>query len=155
MGIVAVAFIVYSLVDCALAPRSRVRALPKPLWIVLILVLPVIGGILWFAIGKVRRSAIVAKAPGRAPDDDPAFLRRLAEDAEREERIRQLEEQLSQLDGDGPERKSPKNSPERPNGTERTSGADGTNGTDRKKNGADRTNPDVTRPDGTRPDAKD
>ena len=36
------------------------------------------------------------------PDDDPEFLRRIAHDQEREERIRKLEEKLAELDDDNP-----------------------------------------------------
>jgi len=106
-GVIALAFIIYAVIDCALAYRDRVRALPKPLWILLILVLPIIGAILWFTLGKERRRSIPQSNAKSAPDDDPAFLRRLAEEAEREERIRQLEEQLNQLDDDQPDRKRP------------------------------------------------
>ncbi|CAN5238958.1 hypothetical protein BH09ACT3_BH09ACT3_04510 [soil metagenome] len=106
-GVVALAFIVYAVIDCALAYRHRVRALPKPLWILLILILPIIGAILWFTVGKDRGRGVPPSGAQAAPDDDPVFLRRLAADAEREERIRQLEEQLNQLDDDQPDRKRP------------------------------------------------
>jgi hypothetical protein len=35
-----------------------------------------------------------------APDDDPAFLRSLGSDQEQDERIRQLEQELADLDDD-------------------------------------------------------
>jgi len=103
VGVIALALTIYAVIDCALAYRERVRALPKPLWILIIIVIAPIGGILWFTLGKERRSP-VAVVSRTAPDDDPAFLRRLAEDAEREERIRRLEAQLAELDDDHPDR---------------------------------------------------
>lgn len=72
--IVALVFTVVAVEDCAFTERFRVRALPKPLWLVLIVLLPVIGGLLWFLIGRVP----VHSSRGRRlpPDDDPDFSRR-------------------------------------------------------------------------------
>jgi len=104
--VAATAFVIYALVDCAFAPRHRVRALNKPLWIVLILLLPVIGGVLWFLLGRGRKSGQSSTRRTVAPDDDPEFLgssRRPPSDLDREttdERIRRLEQELSDLDGD-------------------------------------------------------
>jgi hypothetical protein len=99
-AVVAAAFMVYSLVDCAMTERSRVRGPRKGLWIVIIL-LPVLGGVLWFLIGRGRGSARPAPRSA-APDDDPAFLRTLAQDKDQEERIRRLEQELADLDSDAP-----------------------------------------------------
>lgn len=98
-SVIAVAFMVYSLVDCAMTDRARIRGPRKGLWLLIIL-LPVIGGLLWFLIGRGRGTSQAARTV--APDDDPAFLRRLAQDADQEERIRRLEQQLSDLDADTP-----------------------------------------------------
>lgn len=100
-AVVAVAFTVFSLVDCAMTDRLRVRGPRKGVWLLIVLFLPVVGGVLWFTIGRGRPTSGGARRPV-APDDDPAFLRRLARDADQEERIRKLEEQLSELDGDQP-----------------------------------------------------
>jgi hypothetical protein len=100
-AVVAVAFTVYSLVDCAMTDRLRVRGPRKGVWLLIVLLLPVIGGALWFTIGRGRPTSGGGRRPV-APDDDPAFLRRLARDADQEERIRKLEQQLSELDGDKP-----------------------------------------------------
>jgi hypothetical protein len=100
LGVIAAAFWVFTIVDCLVTRPSAVRALPKAAWAFIVL-LPVAGGILWFTFGKQRRGTPGAMATGTgAPDDDPEFLRRLGEDADREERIRQLEEQLAELDDD-------------------------------------------------------
>lgn len=103
--VVAVAFTVYTLVDVLLTERSRVRAFPKPLWAVGVVVLPVIGGVLWLVVGKARRTGPGARPI--APDDDPAFLRTLSSEeiakrAEQDERLRQLEQELADLDDDTP-----------------------------------------------------
>lgn len=98
-GVAAAFFTVYAVIDCAVTARERVRGIPKVVWILVILLLPIVGGILWLVIGKDR----AAGSPSRgrlAPDDDPAFLGRLGESAAREERIRQLEQELAELDDD-------------------------------------------------------
>jgi hypothetical protein len=94
---VAIAFWVYSIVDCAMQPPTRHRGVSKPAWLVIAILLPVLGGILWFVIGRGRGSSVAAV---RAPDDDPAFLRGLGSSSEQDERIRRLEEELAQLDAE-------------------------------------------------------
>lgn len=98
-AVAAVFFTVYSVVDCAVTAPERARGISKPLWIIVILLLPVIGGVLWLIIGKDRASGNQAR-PRATPDDDPDFVRRLGDEAAREERIRQLEEELAELDDD-------------------------------------------------------
>lgn len=96
-----VAFWIYALVDAIRTDEFRARGLPKGAWVFIVVILPIIGGILWFTIGKERMSR-----PGKGgvpsrpvyPDDDPAFLRSVNSEAEREQRIRDLEAQLSELD---------------------------------------------------------
>ena len=101
LGVAVVVFTVYAIVDCALLDRTRIRGLARGWWILIILFVPVIGGLLWFIIG--RGSAARVGRGGRrtvAPDDDMEFLRRLDSDVEHEERIRRLEQELAELDSD-------------------------------------------------------
>ncbi|GAA1061551.1 PLD nuclease N-terminal domain-containing protein [Agromyces bracchium] len=98
-GVAAVVFTIYAAVDCALFDRTRIRGLPRGWWIVVILLVPVIGAALWFIVGRGRAVRVGRVNPhSNAPDDDPEFLRRLRADAEHEERIRRLEQELEQLD---------------------------------------------------------
>ena len=61
------AFWVYSIVDCALLPPTRHRGVSKPVWILIVVLLPVVGGILWFVVGRGRqRSAPASKAGASA-----------------------------------------------------------------------------------------
>ena len=69
----------------------------KPVWILIVVLLPVLGGILWLTVGRVRRSTIAAR---RAPDDDPEFLEQIGTLSDQDERIRRLEEELAQLDAE-------------------------------------------------------
>jgi hypothetical protein len=99
--IAALVFTIFALVDCALTERVRVRGMPKGLWLLVVLVLPVLGGVLWFLIGRgpLRRRSI-------PPDDDPAFLgggRGPAPTPARapmDDELAQLEQELANLDSD-------------------------------------------------------
>lgn len=99
--VAAVVFVIYALVDCAFIDRSRVRGLSKPAWVLLILLVPVVGALLWFFVGRGRRGQVRRSATSmRAPDDDPAFLQSIGTDFDQEERIRRLEEELAALESE-------------------------------------------------------
>lgn len=99
-GALAVGFWVYAVVDCSLTDVRRVRGIPKPAWVIVVIVLNIIGGALWFIVGKDRTEGRGGVRADRAPDDDPTFLRGLSTDAEQEERIRRLEREIADLDDD-------------------------------------------------------
>ena len=104
--VIAVAFYVFALVDLSLIDRSRTRGLSKPAWIVVVLLLPIVGAVLWFAVGRVRLrdmggGSSFDRGPV-APDDDPAFLNRLGREKDLEDRLEQLEKELRDLDDDPP-----------------------------------------------------
>jgi hypothetical protein len=110
----ALGLLVAALYDCVTASDDAVRSLPKPMWVLLILVLPVVGAIMWFKAGRPAASAATSSHPAQwvasapvesgplAPDDDPEFLRTLsAESARRAERQRRDdEERLRQWEAD-------------------------------------------------------
>jgi hypothetical protein len=88
-----------------------IYALNKPLWALIIVLLPVIGAVLWFLLGRARKTGRPDARRFVAPDDDPEFSGRTGSgrssstvsDLDREttdERIRRLEEELAELDGD-------------------------------------------------------
>jgi len=68
-----VVIVVYTAVHISQADSEQVRGLPKTLWLVLDLVLPVIGVLGWWIFGR----PLGHQPPPLAPDDDPDFLRRL------------------------------------------------------------------------------
>jgi|SRR5665647_2520546 len=108
LGIVVVILSVYALVDCALYNRTRIRGLPRWAWIFAVLLVPVIGPLLWLFVGR-GRSASAGRGPrSMAPDDDPDFLKGLNRVRDQEERIRQLEKELADLDK--PDPRDPKKS---------------------------------------------
>ncbi|QMU96200.1 hypothetical protein FVO59_02505 [Microbacterium esteraromaticum] len=95
-GFLAVIFWVFSIVDVAVQPAGRHRGVSKSAWVLIVVLLPVIGGILWFWIGRRRRGEKMTDFV-TGPDDDPEALRRMST-AEQDARIRQLEEELARLD---------------------------------------------------------
>ncbi|MFD5601264.1 PLD nuclease N-terminal domain-containing protein [Leucobacter sp. NPDC058333] len=100
--VVAVALTLYALVDAAMTDGSRARGVAKPVWILLIVILPVIGALLWFFIGKgSAQSQAQAQATRRAAlDDDPRFTGARLSDADLDAHMRELEERLRELDNE-------------------------------------------------------
>jgi len=70
--LVAVAATVAGLVECAQTRNPRL--MPRWAWLVVILLVPVVGPVAWFLLGRQR--AARRRGPS-APDDDPRFLREL------------------------------------------------------------------------------
>ncbi|MGW9627497.1 PLD nuclease N-terminal domain-containing protein [Microbacterium sp. NPDC055521] len=95
-GFLAVIFWVFSIVDVAAQPAGRHRGVSKGAWVLIVVLLPVIGGILWFWIGRRRRGELISDFV-TGPDDDPVALQRMSS-TEQDARIRQLEEELARLD---------------------------------------------------------
>ena len=114
--LVELVLLVYCVLNVITTPESEVRNLPKPLWLLLVVVLPLVGGIAWLVAGRPqgplgaqRPGGLPYKGnagrfpeyerPGRAaaqnPDDDEAFLRGLRERAE--EQRRRASEQARRL----------------------------------------------------------
>ena len=76
------AFTIYCVVDVVRSKGSDVRGLPKPLWVVVVLLAPLAGGAAWLLAGRPRRTRLPGTARlnpprphVRGPDDDPDFLR--------------------------------------------------------------------------------
>ncbi|AOR32772.1 hypothetical protein BFF78_18385 [Streptomyces fodineus] len=76
---------IYAFVDCLNTPEEEVRHLPKPAWVVVILLFGevLVGPVAWLITGRVRRTAPAEGAtPAQwlAPDDNPEFLKSLGKD---------------------------------------------------------------------------
>jgi hypothetical protein len=71
---------------------DRVRSLPRALWVLVILVLPLLGPIAYFVWGRPvaapQEGSPVRRAPSRphSPDDDPDFLRTVNTEQSRRDR---------------------------------------------------------------------
>ncbi|AUZ35816.1 hypothetical protein C3B78_16100 [Arthrobacter sp. PGP41] len=79
LAVAVLAIFVYGLVDVIRTDARLTRGISKPAWIVVMIVLPVIGAILWLLIGRPRGTAAQGQnyRHSTAPDDDPDFLRNL------------------------------------------------------------------------------
>ncbi|MCW3765241.1 hypothetical protein DM794_05250 [Paenarthrobacter ureafaciens] len=100
VGVVVVLVVfVYALVDVIRTDRHATRGISKPAWIVVMIVLPVLGAILWFIFGRPygKPSAQPVRRYPTAPDDDPEFLRNLElrrRNQAEEERLKKLKAEL-------------------------------------------------------------
>ncbi len=110
--IVEIGLLVFCLIDCIQADDASIRNLPKPFWILLIIIVPIVGGVAWLVAGRpVSRAPRNVPWPSTqtagfpeyerprghtiAPDDDPAFLAGLGRpDPEKERLLRDWEDQL-------------------------------------------------------------
>jgi hypothetical protein len=126
-GLLVLGLWIFCIVDVIITDDVAMRNLQKPLWLLIVLFLPVLGSILWLVAGRPwpqgrgpgaqhqqsRPSSAFPEydRPGRFaasnPDDDEDFLRQVRERAE-EQRRRYAEQQAEQRrreqakdDGDG------------------------------------------------------
>jgi hypothetical protein len=99
--LLVIGVMVYAFVDCVRSDRSQVRLLPRPLWCLVILVVPLVGAVLWLVAGRSKDAPPAPSARPIAPDDDPDFLRRL--DQERRRRAAEEERRRRRESGGGPE----------------------------------------------------
>src|SRR5258705_13119730 len=89
------ALLVVALIDCLSTDDSEIRALPRVVWVFLILLFSPVGPIVWFVAGRPERAEAVRaggepirySSPGRAvaPDDDPEFLGGMATQSRRDD----------------------------------------------------------------------
>jgi len=89
--VVAVVLAIYCLVQVVQSRPETVRSLPKWLWALVVLAIPVLGPVAWLVVGRPRDGRRrPPRRPARpvAPDDDPDFLRGLEADRRRDRRPR-------------------------------------------------------------------
>jgi hypothetical protein len=84
-AIIWVVVTVFATVYAAATPGKEMRVLGKTSWILLILFVPLIGAVLYFAIGRPLGGDSGKRTRNLAPDDDPEFLRKLRESIEKEQ----------------------------------------------------------------------
>lgn len=108
LALLTLAIMITALIDAITRREDQVKHLPKFAWIILIVLLPFIGSVLWFTIGREwsapreamsfgdpRRWSADAAAPAPAPRtrDTRSTAEQLA-DLEREIEIAKFEEEL-------------------------------------------------------------
>lgn len=78
--LLGLALYIWFIVDVVRSSGANVRTLPKAVWFLIVVILPLLGGVLWLLAGRPRgdRPRFGRKrTPPVAPDDDPSFLREL------------------------------------------------------------------------------
>lgn len=111
--LVELGLLIYCVLNIVTSPAEQVRHLPKLVWLLLVIAVPIVGGVAWLVAGRPAGPATSLPyrgnsgvppqydRPGRAvlssPDDDAAFLQRLREraDAQRAEAARLRREQAA------------------------------------------------------------
>ena len=100
-----------ALITAITADEGSVRFLPKIVWIILIVLLPLVGSIVWFAVGKdwsagraepvsfgdPRREAVVRQsvAASLSPEDEEAAIEAEIRFHEKQAEIRRLEAEVA------------------------------------------------------------
>ncbi|MGK5738755.1 PLDc N-terminal domain-containing protein [Micromonospora sp. URMC 103] len=118
-----------ALISCLSAEEGQIRALPRIAWVLIILFFPLVGAIAWFVAGREPGQARPRTAwpVGNgfaeqdrhrqvAPDDDPEFLKRVAERSRQQDQelFRRWEEDLRRREDDLRRREA--GSPDAPRG---------------------------------------
>ena len=101
--LIQLGLLVYCLIDCIQTDSVLVRNLPKTAWVLLIVLLPLVGGIAWLVAGRPERGAVARSVPwpstatagfpeyerprATGPDDDPEFLAGMRRSDDRHERM--------------------------------------------------------------------
>jgi len=86
-----IGLVVYCVIDIVRSQDDERLGVHPALWVLLVVLFPLVGGIVWLAVSRARRASrgvvVRADAPTgpRAPDDDPEFLWRLDQERRRRE----------------------------------------------------------------------
>ena len=94
LGAINLAIFIASLVDIIRIPEDRVRYLPKMVWIIVVILLPFIGSVLWWVIGREYEQGAIPS---------PRFPQRMQQTAPEPQRpqpapYRTTEQQLADLE---------------------------------------------------------
>ena len=99
VSLIVLALWIYCIIDVVSTPEGLPRNLPKIVWLLLVIFLPMVGSVVWLVAGRpekagFRPGATEYRRPLKAitaPDDDPQFLAQLDGEAKR---LRRWEEDL-------------------------------------------------------------
>jgi hypothetical protein len=79
--LLGLAVYIWFVVDVLRTSGASVRTLPKFVWLLIVVLVPLLGGLLWLLGGRPRGQRRRRRRGPTAPDDDPAFLRQLGDEA--------------------------------------------------------------------------
>jgi Phospholipase_D-nuclease N-terminal len=89
LAVIGVLFAAVALISClSVSDKRTIRRLPRALWVLVIVLVPLVGPVAWFGLGRPRKPLrlrpgwrVTVGLPDQprtpAPDDDPDFLRSL------------------------------------------------------------------------------
>ena len=112
-GAIVLLIWVAALIDVIVADEYRVRHLPKFGWLIIVILIPLAGSLVWFIVGRPEGSAAQVphrttgfpeyerpqyREPARGPEDEEEFLRKVRARAEAQRRRAREAEK-----GEGPE----------------------------------------------------
>ncbi len=98
--VVEIALLVFCLIDCIQSDQDRVRNISKGWWLVLIVVLPIAGGVAWLVAGRPQgapRSSVPWPSTATSGYPEHERPRRFSETADTEERRRAEERRSDEL----------------------------------------------------------
>ena len=119
--VLAIALMIYSLIDCTRTPEEEMPArMPKMMWVAIIVLFNVVGSIAWIITSRVKaaeerggtveptvwssKNGVQFHRPEQtrpvAPDDDPEFLRQLEQELRRKRREQHGEGDSAPADGE-------------------------------------------------------
>jgi hypothetical protein len=99
--IVLLGVYIASIIDVIRTPSRESRRLPVFVWLLIVILLPVLGGLAWWLLGRVWPDRRGRGRTIASPDDDPRFLRQLDEEAWKR-RMRERRGDTTPDDGDSP-----------------------------------------------------
>lgn len=94
LSLLVLAAMIFTIVDIVLRDNGEVKHLPKIAWLVLVILVPLIGIVLWFAIGRDRPERVPRPRPHPTTTSRPAA--HPASTATRD--VRTTEQQLADLE---------------------------------------------------------
>ncbi|WP_194421897.1 PLD nuclease N-terminal domain-containing protein [Microbacterium abyssi] len=105
VSILIVALMVGALIDVIMRDESQVKRLPKMVWVILVVLIPLIGSILWFTLGREygdggvslpRMPRREARANGAAHASAPARQAAPADARTTEQQIADLDREIEE-----------------------------------------------------------
>ena len=97
LSLIVVAAMIFAIVDIILRDNWQVKHMPKAVWLILVILLPLVGTILWFAIGREypRREAPVRPqfAPWASQPSPPPAREHLSTEQQLAALEREIEEE--------------------------------------------------------------
>lgn len=97
--VITIVLFVATLIDIIRRDDAQVRYLPRIAWIVIVVLLPLLGSILWWAIGRVYDKNVTVRLPRRRPrpaPTSPAAPPISGDDRSTEEQLADLDREIEE-----------------------------------------------------------